>query len=90
MRVFPASRGHQAQSGPNLIRRNLRNPKDVDPWRFRIRLVYQTRLMEDPVCDRSMIRRFTANLASQTPKGFLSVSWTGRCDAVEANQVFYF
>lgn len=23
-------------------------------------------------------------------KGFLSVSWTARCDAVEANQVFYF
>lgn len=23
-------------------------------------------------------------------KGFLSVSWTGRCDAVEANQMFYF
>lgn len=23
-------------------------------------------------------------------KGFLGVSWTGRCDAVEANQVFYF
>lgn len=23
-------------------------------------------------------------------KGFLGVSWTGRCDAVETNQVFYF
>lgn len=70
MRVFPASRGHRAQSGPNLIRWNVRSPRVLELWRFRIRLVYQTRLMVDPVCDRSMIRRFTFNLASQTPRAF--------------------